>query len=125
MCLESLHYGKRDHKNLTVCGIYGAHDCRLLYCRTCKSRFSERKGTVLFNCKINSDKAISVLEHLSEGCGIRKTCRLTSVSLGSVSRLSKKAGKHVKSAHNELVAFPPHTNEVQFDEKWSFSGKKL
>jgi IS1 family transposase len=23
-----------------------------------------------------------------------------------------------------LLLFPPHTNEVQFDEKWSFSGKK-
>lgn len=100
-------YGKRDQNNLTVSGIYGAHDYRLIRCKTCKCRFSERKGTVLFNCKIDSEKAISVLEHLSEGCGLRKTSRLTQVSLGTVYRLSKEAGKHAKMAHDELVAFSP------------------
>jgi transposase-like protein len=104
---ECPDYGKRNHKNLTVCATYGAHDYRLIRCRTCKSRFSERKGTVLFNCKIDSEKAISILEHLSEGCGLRKTSRLTRISLGSVSRLSKEAGKHAELTHNELVAFSP------------------
>ena len=103
-------YGKRDQNNLTVCGVYGAHDYRLLRCKTCKGRFSERKGTVLFNSKIDSETAISVLEHISEGCGLRKTSRLTQVSLGTVYRLSREAGKHAKMAHDELVAFSP-TNE--------------
>ena len=100
-------YGKRNQNNLTVCGIYGAHEHRLLRCRTCRSRFSERKGTVLFNSKIDSNQAVSVLEHLSEGCGVRKTSQLTQVSLGTVARLSKKAGNHAKKAHDELVAFSP------------------
>lgn len=104
---ECPDYGKRDHNNLTVCGTYGPYDCRLLRCRTCKSRFSERKGTVLFNCKIKPEIAVSVLEHLSEGCGLRKTSRLTQVSLGSVSRLSKMGGKHAELVHDELVAFSP------------------
>ena len=39
-------YGKRGAGNLTVCGRYGKDkQRRLLYCRTCKARFSERKGT--------------------------------------------------------------------------------
>ncbi len=99
--------GKRGLNNLTVCGIYGAHDCRLIRCRTCKSRFSERKGTVLYNSKIDSETAVSVLEHLAEGCGIRKTSRLTNVSLGTIARLSKMLGEHAKKAHDVLVPFSP------------------
>ena len=42
-------HGQRGHGNLTVCGQYGRNQpIRLLYCRTCKARFSERKGTPLF-----------------------------------------------------------------------------
>src|ERR1022692_1896715 len=37
-------YGKRGHGNLTVCGHYGPQQRRLLYCKSCKDRFSERKG---------------------------------------------------------------------------------
>jgi hypothetical protein len=39
-------YGKRGHGNLTIGGRYGkTRPIRLLYGRTCKARFSERKGT--------------------------------------------------------------------------------
>jgi hypothetical protein len=34
------------------------------------------------------------------------------------------AGQHARDTHDELVAFSPHTREVQFDEKWSFVAKK-
>ena len=46
-------YGKRNAGNLTVCDRFGKQEpIRLLYCRTCKKRFSERKGTpwLLRNC---------------------------------------------------------------------------
>jgi len=60
-------YGKRGANNLTVCGRFGKKDhIRLLYCRTCKSRFSERKGTPLFRMKLDQKKAVSLLEHISE-----------------------------------------------------------
>ncbi len=38
-------YGKRKGKNLVICGWHGINNqIRLLYCRTCKSRFSEIKN---------------------------------------------------------------------------------
>ena len=40
---------------------------RLLYCQTCKNRFSERKGTPLFRMRIDEKKAISLLRHICEG----------------------------------------------------------
>jgi hypothetical protein len=100
--------GKRGAGNLTVCGHYGKQQSiRLLYCRSCKARFSERKGTVLFNCRLPSDKALSVLEHIAEGCGIRTTGRLVRVNRGTVDRLAKLAGDQSRLLHDELVAFSP------------------
>jgi hypothetical protein len=41
-------YGKRGDGNLTVCARYGKDkQRRMLYCRSCKARSSERKGTPL------------------------------------------------------------------------------
>src|SRR5437868_12052554 len=73
-------YGRRGAGNLTVRHRYGPHQRRLLYCRTCKARFSERKGTPLFNARLPADEAVSVLAHVAEGCGVRKTGRLAGVN---------------------------------------------
>jgi len=72
----------------------GGHGNRMLRCRSCGYRFSETIGTVLFKSKIEQEKTVPAMEHLSEGCGIRKTSRLTEVSLGTVARLSQKSEKH-------------------------------
>src|SRR5919197_5113420 len=72
-------HGKRDHGNLSVCMRYGKHQRRLLYCKTCKARFSERKGTPLFGSRLREDKVLSVLEHIVDGCGVRQTGRLCKV----------------------------------------------
>jgi LacI family transcriptional regulator len=101
-------YGRRDAGNLSVCGRYGRHEpIRLLYCKACKYRFSERKGTPLFQTHLPEQKARSVLQHLSEGCGVRQTGRLVEVHPNSVVRLAKLAGQHARDAHDELVAFSP------------------
>lgn len=100
-------FGHRGHGNLTVCGRYGRHQRRLLYCKTCKARFSERKGTPLFDTRLPDDKARAVLHHIAEGCGIRQTSRLVGVSKDTVVRYSLRAGEHAAQLHDELVAFSP------------------
>jgi len=100
--------GRRAAGNLTVCGRYGRRETfRLLYCRTCKARFSERKGTALFNARLPTPTAVSVLEHLADGCGVRQTGRLARVSRGAVGRLCRVAGGHARALHDELVAVSP------------------
>ena len=79
-------HGQRGQGNLTVCARYGPHQRRLLYCRTCKARFSERKGTPLFDSRLSDDKALAVLAHLADGCGVRQTSRLTGVGKNTVIR---------------------------------------
>ncbi len=73
-CLNSdcSEYGKRGAGNLTVPHRYEPNQSkRILRCRTCKARFSERKGTPLFDARLPAKKVESVLEHVAEGCGVR------------------------------------------------------
>ena len=105
---ECPDYGKRDNGNLTVCAHYGKkQQRRLLYCRNCKGRFSERKGTVLFHAHLAEEKIGAVLQHIQEGCGVRATARLTGVNPETVVRYSQLAGRHAKQVHDEVVAFSP------------------
>jgi LacI family transcriptional regulator len=47
---DCLIFSRRVAGNLSVCARYGKHDhIRLVYCKACKYRFSERKGTPLFH----------------------------------------------------------------------------
>ncbi len=100
-------YGKRGHGNLTAPARYGRDQRRLLRCRTCKARFSERKGTALFGARLPRDRALAVLHHLAEGCGVRQTGRLVGVKKDTVVRYARRAGDHARRLHDELVAFSP------------------
>jgi IS1 family transposase/transposase-like protein len=118
-------YARRGAGNLTVTGRLGkSRQYRLLYCRTCRARFSERKGTPLYRAHLPEEKVTSILEHVNEGCGVRKTARLVKVHPDTVSRYSRAAGEHARATHDELVADSPETREIQMDEKWSFVAKK-
>jgi len=101
-------HGKRGNGNVYFRGWSGRDKrIRMVYCRTCKRSYSERKGTALERSQLPTDKAVSVLGHLREGIGIRATSRLTGVSRDAVSRHLARAGDQAKLLHDELVAFSP------------------
>ena len=109
-CLNSdcPDHGKRGAGNLTVTSRYGPDKARrMLRCRTCTTRFSERKGTVLFGAKLAPEAVESVLEHVAEGCGVRQTGRLCKVNRNTVGRYSRLAGEHARDLHDELVVLSP------------------
>jgi transposase-like protein len=101
-------YGKRGQGNLSACDwIDKRKTIRQLYCSACKARFSERKGTPLYNAKLRREKVLSILRHVQEGCGVRQTGRLVGVSKDTVNRYIWRAGDHAKKLHDELVAISP------------------
>jgi transposase-like protein len=100
-------HGKRNHGNLTVPARYGSNNTRVLRCSTCKSRFSERKGTPLFGARLPAETVASVLAHVAEGVGTRKTARLVGVNKDTVTRYIRAAGEQAQQLHDELVAFSP------------------
>ena len=101
-------YGIRNTGKITVTCMYGKNkDKRMLRCSECKVRFSETKGTVYYRSHISKDKVDSILQHIKEGVGVRKTGRLEEVHKDTVTRYGKLAGQHAYKLHNELVAFSP------------------
>jgi transposase-like protein len=101
-------YGQRGQGNLSACGwIDKKKTIRQLYCSACKARFSERKGTPLYNAKLPVDKVIAILDHVREGCGVRQTGRLVRVSKNTANRFVWLAGDHARQLHDELVALSP------------------
>jgi len=115
--------GKRGCGNLSVRTGKGGGEWRILRCSTCRVEFSERRGTALFNARVTQERIVSVAEHLKEGCGIRGTSRLTGASKDGVTSVAIRLGLHARALHDEHVR-GVDVNEVQFDEKWSFVGKK-
>src|SRR5262249_61339086 len=96
---------------------------RLLYCGSCKARFSERQGTPLFGAKLETGKIVSVLDHISEGCGVRKTSRLTGVHRDTVIRYSLLAGEQAQDLHEVLVAVFPQTREGKLGHEVAVVGE--
>ena len=102
------NYGVRGAENIFVRAWYGKNkDIRLLCCRDCDAKFSERRGTIFSDSLLPKEKTIAVMEHIAEGVGVRTTGRLTKVNRATVSRLTKLAGEHAEQLHNDLVAFSP------------------
>lgn len=100
-------HGQRGHGNLTVTARYGANNTRMLRCRTCQHRFSERTGTPLFGTRLPPETVTAILAHAADGVGTRKTARLVGVHRDTVTRYVREAGHHAQLLHDELVAFSP------------------
>ena len=100
-------HGKRGAGNLTVPMRYGPEQRRLLRCKTCKARFSERKGTPLFDPRLPPDKALGLLRHLADGCGARQSGRLVGVNKNTAARYGALAGGQARRLHDEPVALSP------------------
>jgi len=106
-------YGTRGAGNLTVCGHIGKNqEIRLLYCRTCKTRFTENKGTVFYRSRLGKPKVISILQHVQEGGGMRSTGRLLGVKEDTVIRYARRAGRHAQAIHQERVARSPTDRRI-------------
>jgi hypothetical protein len=69
-------YGRPAAGNIRPRGWAGkGRNIRMLACVSCGQRFSERRGTLFFRAKLSDRKFTSIVEHLAEGCGIRRACK--------------------------------------------------
>ena len=65
-------HGQRAKGNLYFRGWSGRNRrIRMVYCRTCKKSFSERKGTPLEDSRLPQDKALALRDAVA---GIRAPC---------------------------------------------------
>jgi transposase-like protein len=116
-------YGKKGHENIVCYEIYGKRKTKLLRCRTCKTRFSERRNTVFFGLHTDEDTIEKVVRCLAEGNSIRATARIMSIDKDTVARIFSRASSHCKRVLDNLLR-DLHMEECQVDELWSFVKKK-
>jgi LacI family transcriptional regulator len=101
-------HGRRGSGDLRVHSRAGRRkQYRILLCRTCGTRSSEREGTPLFRSHLPEEKVVSILRHPGDGDGVRQTERLVEVHRDTVMRYGRLAGRHAEDAHDERVAFSP------------------
>jgi hypothetical protein len=100
-----------------------AKGIRCLRCTVCGKDFSERRGTPFFRSQLPEEKIVEIVQHITEGTGMRATGRLCCVSLNTVLRVALHTGKHAEAFHDKKVRHV-HPRQVQADEAWAFVGKK-
>ena len=96
---ECEDHGIRGKGNLSFRGWSGREKrIRMIFCCTCRERFSERKGTVLEHSRLSKEKAISILDHIREGCGI------TGIILQSMLRAVCCSASYLKEGQRKTVS---------------------
>lgn len=116
-------YGQAGQDNLIIRKVYGKDQIRYLRCRVCRAECSERKNTALWNTKVPEAKAISVGEHLVEGCSLKGTARLVKVDASTVRRLNQRLGEHGEAFHDDRV-HDVQLEALQADERHGYAGDK-
>lgn len=92
-------------------------------CLTCKKTFTEPHAKPLGDMLLAEEKAVSVLQHLVEGCSVRSTSRITGVHAKTILNLLSLAGEKCDQLLSERI-HGLRVKEVQCDELWGYVGMK-
>jgi transposase-like protein/IS1 family transposase len=92
-------------------------------CMTCKVTFIEPQSKPLGDMILAEDKAMSVLQHLVEGCSVRSTSRITRVHPRTILNLLALAGQKCEALMTERI-HGLRVKDVQCDELWGYVGMK-
>lgn len=92
-------------------------------CPKCKKTFLEPHQRPLGDMRLSLDKAVSVIQHLVEGCSIRSTERITGVEKRTILSLLALVGERCeKLMHREISGL--EVKEVSCDEVWGYVSMK-
>lgn len=104
---------------------FGVHrnGLRRFRCKACKITFTEPHENHLDGMYLPEEKAVSVLQHLVEGCSVRTTSRITGVHVKTILNLLSIAGEKCERLMAEKIR-SLKVKEVQCDEMWGYVGMK-
>ena len=83
-------HGKKGLGNIVVSNKYGKDQRKLLKCRTCNFRFSERRSTFFFGLHTKESKIKEVISYLLEGMSFREAAAASDVDKDTVNRIWKR-----------------------------------
>jgi LacI family transcriptional regulator len=90
---------------------------RRLYCQTCQTRFSERKGSLLEYTKLPEDEVVRIIKCLGHGCSIEATADICEVDARTVQRLLECAGRRAENFHHlQMEKLDQPLEAVEMDE---------
>lgn len=92
-------------------------------CSTCKKTFLEPHERPLGEMRLSLGKAISVIEHLVEGCSIRTTERITGIEKRTILSLLALIGQRCEKLMEDKIK-DLKVKEVACDEVWGYVGMK-
>jgi transposase-like protein/IS1 family transposase len=92
-------------------------------CLSCKVTFIEPYEKPLGEMILAEDRALSVIQHLVEGCSIRSTERITRVHRDTIIRLLEVVGEKCERLMEERIK-GLRVSQVQCDEQWQYVGMK-
>ncbi len=87
---ECADYGKRGMNNIVVYNKYGRDNRRLLRCRTCNLRFSERRNTFFFGLHTQESKIKEVILCLLDGKSFREAAVIAGIDKDTVLRIWRR-----------------------------------
>jgi len=114
-------FNKFNSGNLSVAERMGKNKAiRRLYCKTCKTRFSEREGSLLAKTKLDEPVVVRILKCLGHGCSIEATADICEVDPRTVEKFLEKAGRRAEDFHRlqleQLKQAKGKIQAVQMDE---------
>ena len=92
-------------------------------CLTCKKTFLEPHKRPLDDMRLPIGKAVSVIQHLVEGCSIRTTERITGVEKRTILTLLALVGCRSEQFMSQRIHKLP-VKDVSCDEIWGYVGMK-
>jgi len=92
-------------------------------CPTCRKTFLEPHQRPLGEMRLPLEKAVSVIQHLVEGCSIRTTERITGVEKRTILSLLALAGQRCEKLMEDRI-HGLKIKECACDEIWGYVGMK-
>jgi transposase-like protein len=121
---ECIDFNKFGGSNLRVSERNGKDErLRRLVCRTCQTRFQERRGTLMEGTKIPQERVELVMKCLTWGNSIAATADIADVDERTVQRIVERAGERAEVFHDR-AAQDLETPQAQFDEVHAKAGEK-
>lgn len=97
------NYGKKGLDNIVVYDRYGKGRRRLLRCRTCNLKFSERKIKFSFGLHTDESKIREVMSCLLAGKSFRETANSAGIDKDTVHRIWKKFVLYCEDSLDSLI----------------------
>lgn len=96
-------YKKKGTKNISIIGHYGKNQYRLLRCRICGFRFSERRLSIFFGLHTDEGTIKEALISLLGGKSIRKTAEEVGLDKDTVQRIWRRVVHQWEMAVEEFL----------------------